>query len=163
MAKASKKVLVTKEGLKKLEDELVHLEKVVRKEVASELKVAIAFGDLSENAEYSAAKDKQAFTERRILELEEMLKNVEIIKGTGGKSVAKIVQLGSTVQVKDASKKDAETETFTLVGSTEADPFSGKISNESPLGSALLESKEGDTVKFTAPKGEMAYKVLKLK
>jgi len=163
MAKASKKVLVTKEGLKKLEDELVHLEKVVRKEVAAELKVAIAFGDLSENAEYSSAKDKQAFTERRILELEEMLKNVEIIKGTGGKSVAKVVQLGSTVEVKDASKKDAEKEIFTLVGSTEADPFAGKISNESPLGAALLESKEGDTVKFTAPKGEMAYKVLKLK
>jgi transcription elongation factor GreA len=156
-----KQILLTKDGLKKLTEELEDLKNVKRKEVAEKLKEAISYGDLSENAEYDAAKNEQAFVEGRILEIESMIENAKVIKGSA-KSGGKIVQLGSTVEIVDASSKAAESETFTLVGSTEADPFSGKISNESPLGVALLEAKVGDEISYDAPKGKMKYKVKKV-
>lgn len=155
-----KQILLTKDGLAKLTEELEQLKNVKRKEVAEKLKEAISYGDLSENAEYDAAKNEQAFVEGRILELESMIENAKVIKGAA-KSGA-IVQIGSTVEIVDASRKSAETEVYTLVGSTEADPFSGKISNESPLGMALLESKVGDEISYDAPKGKMKYKVMKV-
>lgn len=161
MADKGKKVLVTKEGLQKLQDELDHLKNVRRKEVAEEIKEAISYGDLSENAEYDAAKNEQAFVEGRIIELEQMIKNAEIIKDS--KKGGSIVQIGSTVILRDEDKKDAEDEEYTLVGSTEADPFSGKISNESPLGQSILEKKEGDLIEYEAPKGKVRYKIKKVK
>lgn len=156
-----KQVLLTKDGLAKLTEELEQLKNVKRKEVAEKLKEAISYGDLSENAEYDAAKNEQAFVEGRIMELESMIENAKVIKGSA-KSGAKVVQLGSTVEVLDSSNKSAEVETYTLVGSTEADPFAGKISNESPLGMALLEAKVGDEISYDAPKGKMKYQVKKV-
>jgi len=160
MVKTDKQVLLTKDGLKQLELELQELKDVRRKEVAAKLKEAIAYGDLSENAEYDAAKNEQAFVEGRIMEIEQMIDNAKIISAKKGS--AKVVQFGSKVEVKDLNKAKAEIEVYTLVGSTEADPFAGKISNESPLGAALLESKVGDEVEFDAPKGKMKYKIMKL-
>lgn len=156
-----KSVLLTKEGLKQLEDELKHLQDVVMKEIAQKIKEAKEFGDLSENSEYIEAKEHQAATASRIMEIENMLKNVEIINE---KQAAKsdMVQLGSKVQVQALDTDDKEKEEYTIVGSTEADPFNGKISNESPLGSALMGKKEKDVISFKAPKGMREYKVLKV-
>jgi transcription elongation factor GreA len=153
-------VFVTKEGLEKLRDELDFLKGVRRKEVAEHIKEAISYGDLSENAEYDAAKNEQAFLEGRILELESMIKHSKIITDTTKHS--KIVQFGSIVKLQDIDKSTAEPEEYTLVGSTEADVFVGKISNESPLGHALLERTAGDVVEFQAPKGKIRYKILKV-
>lgn len=151
---------VTKEGLKKLKDELEHLENVKRREVAQRLKEAIAYGDLSENSEYQDAKEEQAFVEGRIAELHEMIKSAKIIaEKTGGKSV---VRMGSTVTVQNLTDKD-EPETYTIVGSTEASPLNNKISNESPIGAAVLEKGVGDEVIVKAPAGQFTYKIVKIK
>ncbi len=157
---ANGQTLVTKQGLAKLQAELKDLKDVKRKDVAAKLKEAISYGDLSENAEYDAAKNEQAFVEGRIIELEKMIENAQLIKDSGK---GKVVQIGSTVVVQDQDKKDAEKEEYTLVGSTEADPFAGKISNESPLGHALLEQRSGEVVTFLAPKGKVKYKIVKVK
>lgn len=153
-------VLLTKEGLEKLKEEYEYLKSTKRKEVAAQIKEAISYGDLSENAEYDAAKNEQAFVEGRIIELEMMIKNAKIVKDS--KSKGTVVQFGSTVVIQDQGKKDSEEETYTIVGSTEADPFGGKISNESPLGHALIESRQGDVVEYEAPKGKVKYKVVKV-
>lgn len=153
-------VLVTEEGLKKLKAELKEFEEVRRKEVAARLKEAIAYGDLSENSEYEEAKNEQAFVEGRIVELEAMIANAKIIKDDK-KGKKDHVQIGSTVTVQNITEKD-DPETYTIVGSTEADPVEHKISNESPIGSALLGKEKGDIVKVKVPAGIFEYKVVKI-
>jgi transcription elongation factor GreA len=155
-----KYTLVTKEGLKKLKEELEHLKNVRRREIAERIKEAISYGDLSENSEYEEAKNEQAFVEGRILELEEKIKNAKIIteKQKGGK----VVQIGSKVIVNNKKKRKDNKEQYTIVGSTEAD-LAEKISNESPVGSALLDKHVGDTVKIAVPAGIVEYEILDIK
>lgn len=154
------RTLVTKEGLEKLEKELDELRTKTRAEVAQRLKEAIAMGDLSENSEYDNAKNQQSFVEGRIKELEQQIRTAEVIdsKKRGRKSR---VDLGATVVIQDMS--DEAEETVTIVGSTESDPFEGKISNESPVGRALMGSKVGDIVESDSPVGVIKYKVVKIK
>ena len=151
--------LVTKEGLKKLKVELETLKTIKRKEVADRLKEAISFGDLSENSEYEEAKNEQAFVEGRIIELEGKVKSAKIIDEK--KKVA-VVQIGTKVVIKNIVGKDVVEEVYVIVGSTEVDPFDSKISNESPVGAALLEHKKGDIVKVETPSGVIEYEILRL-
>jgi transcription elongation factor GreA len=153
--------LVTKEGLKKLKEELDHLKNVRRKEVAQRLKEAISYGDLSENSEYEEAKNEQAFIEGRILELEQKVKSAKIITEKTSDKKGKEVNIGSTVTVKNVQDED-EQDTYTIVGATEADPFDHKISNESPIGKALLTKTKGDKVKVPTPSGMVEYEILKV-
>ncbi|MCA9374175.1 transcription elongation factor GreA [Candidatus Peregrinibacteria bacterium] len=154
-----KVTLVTKEGFAKLKEELELLKNVKRREVAERLKEAISYGDLSENSEYEEAKNEQAFVEGRIAELEEKVKYAKIIKE---KSDVKTVQIGTKVVIKDIGRKTAEKEEYTIVGSTEADPLDHKISNESPVGAALLDQKKGDIVKVITPNGATEYEIMNL-
>ncbi len=155
----SKVILVTKEGLQNLHEELEHLKNVKRKEIADRIKEAISYGDLSENSEYEEAKNEQAFVEGRIMELEEKVKFAKIIQE---KSHMATVQLGTKVVIKSLNSKKAEPEEYTIVGSTEADPYSHKISNESPVGAALLDRGKGDIVKVMAPNGVLEYEIMQL-
>ena len=135
------KIYVTEEGLKKLQDEYNNLVHVVREEVKSELAEARSLGDLSENADWDAARDKQAQVESRIAELEGMLNHYELIDTKKGSK--RIVHIGSTVKIEFLdTKEEAE---YTIVGSTEADPLNGRLSNETPLAQAILDSRVGDT------------------
>jgi len=154
----AKKVLLTSEGLEKLQAELDNLKNVRRKENTAALKVAKSFGDLSENSEYDEAKNEQAEIEARILEIENMLKNAEIIDEDG--VATDVVSIGSKVTVKDLDDDDV-TEYF-IVGSTEADPMKGKISDESPVGGALLGHKVGETVAVEAPMGVIKYEIVNI-
>lgn len=154
--------LVTKEGLKKLKDELDYLKNVRRKEVAQRLKEAISYGDLSENSEYEEAKNEQAFIEGRILELERKIKSAKIISDHEGKKIGKEVNIGSSVTIRDITSGEEAEETYTIVGATEADPFDFKISNESPIGKALLSTCRGDHVKVPTPSGIVEYEVVKV-
>ncbi len=153
--------LVTKEGLKKLKDELENLKSVRRKEVAQRLKEAISYGDLSENSEYEEAKNEQAFVEGRIIELDRKIKNAKIISEHDAKKTGKEVNIGSHVSVREVGTDD-ESETYTIVGATEADPFEFKISNESPIGKAVLGQLKGDTVKVVTPSGLVEYEITKV-
>lgn len=155
---SEKEVLLTLQGLRKLEDELEHLKTVKRREVAERIKVAISYGDISENSEYEDAKNEQAFIEGRIITLEKMLRNARIIEESGHD--LKIVSIGSTVKVKDLEYGD-EME-YTIVGSAEADPMDSKISNESPVGRALLGKQAGDTIEVNVPAGVLQYEVLQI-
>jgi len=155
-----KEVLITKAGLTKLKDELTEYKDVRRKEVASRLKEAIAYGDLSENSEYEEAKNEQAFVEGRIVELEQMVSNATII--SDDKRGEDTVQIGTTVTVQNLTEND-DPETYTIVGSTEADPVASKISNESPIGSAILGKAKNDIVRVKVPAGVFEYKILKIK
>lgn len=157
----SREILVTQDGYDKLVEELAHLKNVRRKEVAGHLKEAISYGDLSENSEYEEAKNEQAFVEGRVIELENKIKNAKIVKEDKSAKGA-TVQLGTVVVLLEQDKKGAKEETYTVVGSTEADAFMSKVSNESPLGQALLEKKAGTVVEFQAPKGTMKYKIVKI-
>lgn len=157
MAEA-KKVVMTYEGLKKMEQELENLKTVRRKDVAEKIKEARGQGDLSENAEYDAAKEEQGEIETRIVQLENLLRNAEVIDEEALKM--DIVNLGSKVTVLDV-EFDEEME-YTIVGSTEADPMNGRISNESPLGIALLGKKMGDSVMADTPDGEVEFKILNI-
>ena len=156
-----KVTLITKEGLDKLVEELSYLKNTKRKEVAARIKEAISYGDLSENSEYEEAKNEQAFVEGRLLELEDKVKNAQIIE-EGAAMGKKRVQLGTTVHLRNLSKTKDEPEVYTIVGSTEADPIAGKISNESPIGSALLGCVAGDDIKVHVPAGVVEFKLLKL-
>lgn len=154
---AEGKNLLTREGLKKYEDELEYLKFTKRKEVSQKIKEAREQGDLSENAEYDAAKDEQRDVEARIEELEKLLKNVEVVdvEITDGK--AQKVSFGCKVVVTDMElKEDME---FTIKGASEADSLNGSISNESPLGLALIGAKKGDVVEVEAPIGVIKYKI----
>ena len=156
---ADQKIMLTKDGLKNLEDELENLKTVRRKEVAERLKEAIALGDLSENSEYDDAKNEQAFIEGRIQELTVKLRNVELIPED--KKKKSVVSIGCHVIVRDLEfGEDLE---YALVGSAEADPANGKISNESPVGAAILGHKVGETVAVHAPAGVLEYKIMKIK
>ncbi|MBQ8648549.1 MAG: transcription elongation factor GreA [Clostridia bacterium] len=152
----AKTIKLTEDGLKKLEEELENLKTVGRADIAEKIKVARGYGDLSENSEYDEAKNEQAKIEARIVEIEAMLKNVEIIEDVKGK--AKTVVVGVTVKVLD-QEYDEECE-YRVVGSTEADPRQGKISDESPVGKALMGKKVGDEVIVEAPGGEFKLKVV---
>ena len=152
---AEKKNLMTYEGLKKLEDELQDLKVNRRKEVAQKIKEAREQGDLSENAEYDAAKDEQRDIEARIEEIEKILKNAEVADDEFG---AGVINLGSTVTVYDC-EFDEEI-VFKLVGSTEAKSLENKISNEAPLGKAVIGKVAGDEVEVETPSGIMKYKVI---
>ena len=155
---ADKKTILTYAGLKKLEDELETLKVVKRKEVAGKIKEAREQGDLSENAEYDAAKDEQRDIEARIEELEKILKNVEVV--VEDEVDLDTINVGCTVTVYD--KEFEEEMEFRLVGSTEANSLEGKISNESPVGHALLGKRVGDTVEVETHTGVMEYEVLKI-
>ncbi|MCD8037660.1 MAG: transcription elongation factor GreA [Lachnospiraceae bacterium] len=154
----AKKNLLTREGLKKYEDELHDLKVIKRKEVAQKIKEAREQGDLSENAEYDAAKDEQRDIEARIEELEKILKNVEVVDMDDDANNLEQVGFGLVVKVKDNEFGD-EME-FKIVGATEANSLKGKISNESPLGKALLGAKKGETVTVEAPAGDIEYTIL---
>lgn len=156
-----KKTLLTREGLKTLKEELDYLKETRRKEIAERIKEAISYGDLSENSEYEEAKNEQAFIEGRILELEDMIKNAQIIDDKHATS-ARIVQLGAKVTLRNLSEAN-KVEEYTLVGSTESDALAGKISNESPLGMALLEKTIGDLIEFIAPMGIRKYEIVSIK
>ena len=156
---ATKETILTAEGLIKLEDELNNLRTVRRQEVAERLKVAISYGDISENSEYDDAKSEQAFIEGRILELEQMINTATIIDDTANKKKG-VVSLGSVVVVKDM--ETGEEEVYTIVGTTEADPFENRISNESPVGAAILGQKVNTVVQVNTPVGEFAYKIVKV-
>lgn len=151
--------LVTREGLKKLKEELDHLKNVRRKEVAQRLKEAISYGDLSENSEYEEAKNEQAFVEGRIIELERKIKNAKIITEKKSEKRGKEVGIGSTVTIRNKTK-GTDPETYTIVGATEADPFGFKISNESPIGRALLSHQKGDAFGVDTPSGVVRYEVV---
>ena len=147
--------IISQEGYKKLKNELDHLANVKRREIAVRIQTAKDMGDLSENAEYSEAKDAQAFNDGRIAEITQMLKNLTVVKN--GKSKGKAA-MGSKVTVMCDSKEKI----YTIVSFNEADPMDGKISNESPLGQSFLDKKTGDKVKVNTPKGEMEYEILKV-
>lgn len=153
-----KKNLLTREGLQKYEEELHYLKSVKMKEISQKIKEAKEQGDLSENAEYDAAKDEQGKVDARIKELEKLLKNAEVVdvEQTDGK-IAK-VSFGCTVRLLDKELKE-EME-YTIKGSSEADSLNGSISNESPLGKALIGAKKGDTIEVEAPVGIVKYKIL---
>lgn len=151
-----KEVLLTQEGFEKLEAELEKLKTVKRKEVAERIKQAIAYGDISENSEYDEAKNEQAFIEGRIVTVENMLRNARIIKDEDREDGK--VSLGSKVKVLDL-EFDEEI-TYRIVGSAEADPLEDLISNESPLGSVLLDKVIGEEVEVEAPAGKFRYKIL---
>lgn len=154
----AKTIKLTDDGLKKLQDELETLKTEGRADIAEKIKVARGYGDLSENSEYDEAKNEQAKIEARIVELEAMLKNVEIIEDVKGK--AKTVVIGVKVKVLDVEYGD-ESE-YRVVGSTEADPREGKISDESPVGKALLGKKVGDEAVVEAPGGEFKLKIVEI-
>lgn len=151
-----KEVILTVDGLKKLEDELELLKSVKRREVAERIKQAIEFGDISENSEYEDAKNEQAFIEGRILTLEKMLRNAKIIDDEN--LGTEMVSVGSTVLLKDLEYGD-EFE-YTIVGSVEADPGANKISNESPVGKAILGQAKGSVVEVTVPAGQLKYQIM---
>lgn len=154
----AKTIKITDEGLKKLQDELEYLKTVGRTDIAEKIKVARGYGDLSENSEYDEAKNEQAKIEARIVELEAMLNNVEIISDVKG--AAKTVVVGVCVKVRDV-KTEKEYE-YRIVGSTEADPRNGMISDECPVGKALLGKKAGSVAVVEAPSGEIQLEVLNI-
>ena len=154
-----KSYYMTEEGKEKLETELHYLKTEKRKEIVERIKVARDFGDLSENSEYDSAKEEQAFVETRIAQLEKMIRNAVIIEND--EEDADVVALGRTVTFIELP--DGEEETYTIVGSAEADPFEGKISNESPMAQSLLGAKLKDEVKVALPNGgEMKVKIVKI-
>ncbi len=148
---------LTKEGAEKLRTELKHLEGPVRDELAKRLRSAIQMGDLSENADYAAAKEEQAFIEGRIQELTMVLRDVVIIEDNH--SHKGIVEIGSTVTIQEGHEPE---ESFHIVGPQEADPRNSKISYDSPIGRALLGHKEGETITAATPGGEIHFKILKI-
>ena len=151
-----KEVMLTVQGLKKLEEELGNLKSVKRREVAERIKQAIEFGDISENSEYEDAKNEQAFIEGRILTLEKMLRNAKIIDDENLDT--KLVSIGSTVMLKDLER--GEEVKYTIVGSVEANPDGNKISNVSPVGKAILGQSKGSVVEVNVPAGNLKYKIM---
>lgn len=155
----ARKYVMTYDGVKKLEDELEYLKTVKRKEITEKIKVALGYGDLSENSEYDEAKNEQAFTEGRILQLENMLKNATVVDES--EIPTDIVSVGSIVKVKDYDFD--EVVEYTIVGSAEADPMNFKISNESPVGSGLIGKGVGDVVEVTVPDGISKFEILDIR
>lgn len=157
---AAEKVFpMTQAGKDKLVQEVEYLKSVKRKEVVERIKIARSFGDLSENSEYDSAKEEQAFVEGRITTLENMIRNAKII--AEGEMASDSVTLGSSVTFVELP--DGEEETYTIVGSAEADPFEGKISNDSPIAKSLLGKKVGEQVSVQTPGGEMSVRIVSIK
>jgi transcription elongation factor GreA len=155
---AERHVFLTEEGLVRIEDELDELKSVRRKEIADRIKQALSFGDISENSEYDQAKNEQAQLEERIAKLENMLRNAKIIDEDD--ITTDKVSIGSKVVVKDL-EFDEEME-YVIVGSAEADPYEGRISNESPLGNALIGCEIGEIVEVSVPDGVINYEILQI-
>ena len=154
-----KEVILTPEGYEKLKQEIDHLRGDKRREVAERIRVAREFGDIAENAEYDDAKNEQMLLEHRIATLEERLRDARVISK---KDIAKdVVSVGSKVKLRDVAAK--ETIEYHIVGSAEADPSANKLSNESPVGKAIIGHKKGETVEVTAPRGATKYKILEIK
>ncbi|WP_138415638.1 transcription elongation factor GreA [Aquibacillus sediminis] len=154
-----KSYYMTQEGLEKLEKELEYLKTERRQEVVERIKIARDFGDLSENSEYDAAKDEQAFVESRIVQVENMIRNAEIIESDNENP--DVVSLGKSITFTELP--DGEEETYTIVGSAEADPFEGKISNDSPIAKSLIGKKIGDKVTVPTPGGDMDVEIKDVK
>lgn len=152
----NKKTYLTKEGVKKLEEKLEYLKTTRRQEVADRIKEAIALGDLSENSEYDDAKNEQAFAEGEIASIEHTLRHAEVVSSDSGFSDK--VSVGSIVNLKNKAT-GAELK-YTIVGSDEADPFNGRISNESPIGAALMNKKKGETVEVDVPGGKRQLEII---
>lgn len=156
---SDKEVILTPDGLKRLEEELENLKSVKRREVAERIKVAIGYGDISENSEYEDAKNEQAFIEGRIITLEKMLRNARIINSD--EINTEIVSVGVTVTVEDMEFGDIME--YTIVGTAESDPLNNKISNESPVGKAIIGKKKGAIVDVNVPAGVIQYKIIDIK
>jgi len=156
---ADKEVILTVEGLKRLEEELEHLKTIRRREVADRIKQAIEFGDISENSEYEDAKNEQAFIEGNILALEKKLRNARVIDANDVDVAT--VSVGSTVTLQELPSDSLHE--YTIVGSVEADPAQNKISNESPVGKALLGNKIGTDVEITVPLGTIQYRIMDIR
>jgi len=154
-----KEVILTAEGYKKLQKEIDHLRTDKRREVAERIRVAREFGDIAENAEYDDAKNEQAMLEHRIAQLEERLLSARVITK---KEISKdAVSVGSRVRLRDIQAK--QTFEYHIVGSAEANPAENKLSNESPVGKAIMGHKKGDVVEVTAPRGALKFKILEIK
>ncbi|WP_047981419.1 transcription elongation factor GreA [Ornithinibacillus contaminans] len=154
-----KSYYMTQEGKEKLEQELLFLKTERRQEVVERIKIARDFGDLSENSEYDAAKDEQAFVESRISQVEKMIRNAVIIENDNQNP--NVVSLGKSVTFQELP--DGDEETYTIVGSAEADPFEGKISNDSPMAKSLLGHEIGEEVAVVTPGGEIQVKIISVK
>ena len=151
-----KEVILTPEGYKKLQEEIEYLSNEKRREVADRIRIAREFGDIAENAEYDDAKNEQALLEHRIALLEERLRDAKVINK---KDVAKdVVSVGSKVKLRDVTAK--QTVEYHIVGSAEANPAQNKLSNESPVGKAIIGKKKGETVEVSTPRGSLKYKIL---
>ncbi len=154
-----KDVILTPEGYEKLKQEIEHLSNEKRREVAERIRVAREFGDINENAEYDDAKNEQALLEHRIATLEERLRNARVIEK---KEISKdVVSVGSKVKLRDVDAK--QTVEYHIVGSAEANPAENKLSNESPVGKAIIGHKKGETVQVSAPRGSLKFKILEIK
>ena len=153
---SDKEVILTQDGLKRLEDELENLKSVKRREVAERIKVAIGYGDISENSEYEDAKNEQAFIEGRIITLEKLLRNARIINNDDINT--DVVNVGNTVIVEDLEFGDKME--YTIVGTAESDPLNNKISNESPVGKAIIGKAKGSVVDVSVPAGVIQYKIV---
>ncbi|MFH1551981.1 MAG: transcription elongation factor GreA [bacterium] len=152
---------ISQEGLDKLKKELHKRKTINRQEIAARLSEAKILGDLSENTEYSVAKENQIFNENRILELENIIKNSVLIKL--GRKGQKRIQIGSVIEVKQLGNGSEKKQTFMIVGSHETDPGQGKISNESPLGKAFFGHEAGDIIEIETPSGKIKYKIICIK
>lgn len=157
-----KKHQLTHEGLEKLHLELDDLRNVKRLEIAEKLKIAIAYGDLSENSEYQSARDEQAAVELRISEIEEILENYEILDSDKKAKKNNVITIGSRFTLKMGDDKNAPVQEYVLVGSTEADILENRISNESPLGQAVIGKSEGEIAEGVARAGKFAYKIMEI-
>jgi len=154
-----KEVILTPEGHEKLKQEIEHLSSNKRREVADRIRIAREFGDIAENAEYDDAKNEQALLEHRIATLEERLRNAKVIDK---KQIAKdVVSIGSHVKLRDVDAR--RTVEYHIVGSAEANPAENKLSNESPVGKAIIGHKKGETVEVSAPRGSLKFKILEIK
>ena len=154
-----KEVILTPEGYKKLQQEIDHLRGEKRREVAERIRVAREFGDIAENAEYDDAKNEQAMLEHKIAQLEERLLSARVITK---KEISKdTVSVGSKVRIRDVNAR--QTFEYNIVGSAEANPAENKLSNESPVGKAIMGMKKGDTVEVAAPRGALKFKILDIK
>ena len=154
-----KDVILTPEGYKKLQAEIEYLSTEKRREIADRIREAREFGDIAENAEYDDAKNEQALLEHRIATLEERLRNARVIES--GEVTTDVVSVGSHVRLRDV--KAGKTVEYHIVGSAEADPAENKLSNESPVGKAIIGHKKGETVEVSAPRGSTKYKILEIK
>ena len=153
-----KQTVITDEGLKRLESELEELKTVKRKEIAEKIKVALSFGDLSENSEYDEAKNEQAIIEGRIAEIENQLKNVRVLDES--ELNTEVVHVGSKIRIRETGT--TQEETYKIVGSTEADPINGRISDESPVGKSMLGHSVGDVVEVLIPSGAVSYELIEI-